>query len=262
MEIYKDLSLKATASAPSIIIWPETAVPFFFKTDREYTEQLMEFQSQLNAYLLFGSVLVKKKTNERYLLSNSAVLLGEDGSIAYIYDKIHLVPFGEYVPLQKILFFVNKLVVGIGDYTRGDHYLRARTPFGDFATLICYEIIFPGLVRKFYSTGGDFIVTITNDAWFGRTTGPFQHFSMAVFRAVENRKPVIRVANTGISGFIDSNGRIISRTNLFERGMLTRDIKTDSKISFYSKYGDLFSYVLIVFSIILLANLFGRARII
>ena len=262
MEIYKDLSLKATASAPSIIIWPETAVPFFFKTDRENTEQLMEFQSQLNAYLLFGSVLVKKKTNERYLLSNSAVLLGDNGSIAYIYDKIHLVPFGEYVPLQKILFFVNKLVVGIGDYTRGDHYLRARTPFGDFATLICYEIIFPGLVRKFYSTGGDFIVTITNDAWFGQTIGPFQHFSMAVFRAVENRKPVIRVANTGISGFIDSNGRIISRTNLFERGMLTRDIKTDSKISFYSKYGDLFSYVWIIFSIILLANLFGRARII
>lgn len=260
IEIYKDLSLKATSSSSSIIIWPETAVPFFFETDRVYTKELVDFQNQLNTYLLFGSVLIKGKTDERYLLSNSAVLLDKTGKIAYIYDKIHMVPFGEYVPLQKILFFINKLVVGIGDYTRGDRYLRAETPFGDFAPLICYEIIFPGLVRKFYSNGGDFIVNITNDAWFGRTTGPFQHFSMTVFRAIENRKPVIRAANTGISGFIDSNGRIISKTNLFQMAVLTGDIKTDSTRSFYTKYGDLFSYICVVFSIVLLTNLFGKIR--
>ena len=243
IEIYKDLSLKAISSSPSIIIWPETAVPFFFETDRVYTKELVDFQNQLNTYLLFGSVLIKGKTDERYLLSNSAVLLDKAGKVDYMYDKIHLVSFGEYVPLQKILFFLNKLVVGIGDYTRGDHYLRAETPFGDFAPLICYEIIFPGLVRKFYSNGGDFIVNITNDAWFGRTTGPFQHFSMTVFRAIENRKPVIRAANTGISGFIDSNGRIISKTNLFQMAVLTRDITTDSTGSFYAKYGDLFLHM-------------------
>jgi apolipoprotein N-acyltransferase len=260
IEIYNDLSLKAISSSPSIIIWPETAVPFFFETDRVYTKELVDFQNQLNTYLLFGSVLIKGKTDERYLLSNSAVLLDKAGKVDYMYDKIHLVPFGEYVPLQKILFFLNKLVVGIGDYTRGDQYLRAETPFGDFAPLICYEIIFPGLVRKFYSNGGDFIVNITNDAWFGRTTGPFQHFSMTVFRAIENRKPVIRAANTGISGFIDSNGRIISKTNLFQMAVLTRDITTDSTRSFYAKYGDLFSYIWVVFSIILLTNLFGKTR--
>jgi apolipoprotein N-acyltransferase len=260
IESYKDLSLKAASSSPSIIIWPETAAPFFFKTDVEYTKNLIDFQKQLNSYLLFGSVLIKSKTDERYVLSNSAVLLDKAGKVTYIYDKIHLVPFGEYVPLQKVLFFVDKLVVGIGDYTRGDYYYRAETPFGDFATLICYEIIFPGLVRKFYSNGGDFIVNITNDAWFGRTTGPYQHFSMAVFRAVENRKPVIRAANTGISGFIDSNGRIISKTNLFQQEILTGDITTDSTRSFYARYGDLFSYIWIVLSIILITNLFGKAR--
>jgi apolipoprotein N-acyltransferase len=262
MEIYKDLSLKAAASSPSIIVWPETAAPFFFQAERVYTEELVDFQNQLNAYLLFGSVLVKKKTDKQSLLSNSAVLLDETGDVAYIYDKIHLVPFGEYVPLQKILFFINKLVVGIGEYARGDRYIRAKTPFGDFATLICYEIIFPGLVRKFYANGGDFMVTITNDAWFGKTTGPYQHFSMAVFRAVENRKPVIRAANTGISGFIDSNGRILSRTDLFQKVILTGDVKTDKKISFYSKYGDLFMYICIIISIILLAHLFGKSRIV
>jgi len=260
IEIYKDLSIKASSSSPAIIVWPETAVPFFFQTDREYTKELVDFQKQLNTYLLFGTILVKEKKDGRYLLSNSAVLLDRAGKKTYIYDKIHLVPFGEYVPLQKILFFVNKLVAGIGDYSHGDSYFKAETSYGEFATLICYEIIFPGLVRKFYTKGGDFIVNITNDAWFGKTTGPYQHFSMAVFRAVENRKTVIRAANTGISGFIDSNGRIISKTDLFQRLVLTDDITSDTTRSFYTKYGDLFSYIWIVFSVILLTNLLGKAR--
>ena len=260
IESYRNLSFKAASSSPSMIVWPETAVPFFFKTDREYTKELIDFQNQINTYLLFGSVLVKVDRDGKYLLSNSAVLLDKAGRISYIYDKIHLVPFGEYVPLQKVLFFVDKLVVGIGDYKRGNHYFMAETPFGGFATLICYEVIFPGLVRKFYSNGGDFIVNITNDAWFGKTTGPYQHFSMAVFRAIENRKPLIRAANTGISGFIDSNGRIISKTKLSKQVVSTEDIKTDSTRSFYTKYGDLFSYLLIVYSVVLLTNIFGKTR--
>ncbi len=260
METYSNLSLQAVSSSPNLIVWPETSVPFFFGTDKKYTENLTVLQSRLGAYLLFGSVLVKEKGKERHLLSNSALLLGESGNVVYIYDKIHLVPFGEYVPLQKILFFIDKLVVGIGDYIPGNRHEIAETPFGEFAPLICYEVIFPGLVRKFYLNGGDFIVNMTNDAWFGRTTGPYQHFSIAAFRAVENRKPLIRAANTGISGFIDSNGRIIAETSLFQQAILTTEIKTDRTLSFYTKYGDLFSYVCIVFSIILLANILSRAR--
>jgi apolipoprotein N-acyltransferase len=260
MQIYHELSLKAVSSSPAIIIWPETSAPFFFGTDKAYTEKLIDFQRKLDAYLIFGSVLVKEKGEKRDLLSNSALLLDKDGKVSYVYDKIHLVPFGEYVPLHKFFFFIDKLVVGIGDYIQGGRYWVAETPFGGFATLICYEVIFPGLVRKFYLKGGDFIVNITNDAWFGKTTGPYQHFSMAVFRAVENRKPLIRAANTGISGFIDSNGRILSRTKIFQRTILTNDIKTDGTKSFYTKYGDLFSYLCIVFSILLLADIFGKAR--
>lgn len=260
MEIYKDLSLKAAEASPSLIVWPETAVPFFFMSDAARSDDLVTFQQQLNSHLLFGSILIKGKQGSQYRLSNSAVVLDESGKVVYTYDKIHLVPFGEYVPLQKILFFVNKLVVGIGDYVHGSHYLRAEIPSGTFVPLICYEIIFPGLVRKFYSDGGDYIVNITNDAWFGETSGPYQHFSMAVFRAVENRKPVIRAANTGISGFIDSNGKIVSQTKIFRKAVLTEDIKTDTTITFYAKYGDLFSYACIVFSIILLANIIGRVK--
>ena len=122
---------------------------------------------------------------------------------------------------------------------------------------ICYEIIFPGLVRKSYSRGGNFIVTITNDAWFGKTAGPYQHFSMAVFRAVENRKPVIRAANTGISGFIDSRGKVLGATSLFQRTAMTMDVATDARRSFYSRYGDLFSYLCVVITVLLLINVSG-----
>ncbi len=271
---YKDLSFAAAQSRPDLMIWPETALPFFFGRNKELTDQLTGFQKQLNSYLLFGSVLVKQqkykepppkngkrpdmKSHTPFLrvadigYANGAVLLDKNGNVTYIYDKIHLVPFGEYVPLKRLLFFVNKLTVGAGDYIPGDSHIKAVTPFGSFGTLICYEIVFPGLVRKFYVKGGDFIVNITNDAWFGRTHGPYQHFSMAVFRAIENRKPVIRAANTGISGFIDSSGRILGKTELFRRTFLVKDIKTDGTLAPYTKYGDIFSYLCIVCTLLLL----------
>lgn len=252
LHTYKELTLNVATKAPDIIIWPETALPFIFIEDKYLTEDLISFQKGLNSYLLFGSILIKNvKDSERSgtqknWLTNSALLLDKNGNISYIYDKIHLVPFGEYVPLKTILFFIDKLVYGVGDYYPGNHYLSAVTPFGDFATLICYEIIFPDMVRKFYTNGGDFIITITNDAWFGATHGPYQHFSMAVFRAIENRKPVLRAANSGISGFIDSNGRIIEASKLFERTYLFGEITKDKTLTFYTRYGDIFSYLCII----------------
>jgi len=250
---YEKLTASTLTQTPSLIIWPETALPFMFG-DEARSSDLVAFQRQLNAYLLFGSVLVKNPSSDGRpaALTNSALLLDKNGNLSYAYDKIHLVPFGEYVPLRGLLFFVDKLAEGIGDYVPGDKYIKAQTVFGSFGTFICYEIIFPGLVRKFYSRDGDFIVTITNDAWFGRTAGPYQHFSMAVFRAIENRKPVVRAANTGISGFIDSSGRIMKASALFERTTETMDIRTDSTRSFYSRYGDIFSYLCIVAGLFIL----------
>jgi len=255
LDIYRGLTLEAASHAyggasPDLIVWPETAIPFYFGTDNTHTEQLLDFQRTLDSYLLFGSVLKKKDAKEAY--TNSTVLLTKDGTLSYIYDKIHMVPFGEYVPFKSILFFIDKLAVGIGDYIPGDSYIKAVAPFGSFSTPICYEIAFPGLVRKFYIKGGDFIVTVTNDAWFGRTNGPYQHFSMAVFRAIENRKPVIRAANTGISGFINSNGEIVSQSELFTRTILKADIMTDTTNTSYTKYGDLFSFFCIIISLLLI----------
>jgi apolipoprotein N-acyltransferase len=129
------------------------------------------------------------------------------------------------------------------------------SPVAKISSPICFEIIFPGLVRKFVNNGAELIATITNDAWFGRSSAPYQHFSMAVFRAVENRVPVVRAANTGISGFIDQRGRILKKSDIFEKALLTGEITIGSfQESFYSKYGDLFAFLCIINTILLVAN--------
>ncbi|MCX8031107.1 MAG: apolipoprotein N-acyltransferase [Thermodesulfovibrionales bacterium] len=250
LNTYENLTLKTNSFSPDLVVWPETALPFIFGDDKALTNRLISFQKELNSYLLFGSILIRGTEGKKVKLSNSAVLLNKNGNISYIYDKIRLVPFGEYVPLKSFLFFIDKLVYGMGDYTPGDSYLRAITPFGTFATLICYEIIFPGMVRKFFIEDGDFIVTITNDAWFGYTNGPYQHFSMAVFRAIENRKPIIRAANSGVSGYINSNGKILNTSNLFERTFLVKELKKDKTKTFYTRYGDIFSYLCLILSFV------------
>lgn len=254
-EVYRGLSREAAKAKPDLIVWPESAVPFVFGRDKAETADLVAFQKELDAYLLLGAILKRDPKADNY--TNGAALLSRDGSLSYLYDKIHLVPFGEYVPLKSVLFFVDKLAYGIGDYVPGDSYVRAVTPFGSFATLICYESIFPGLTRKFYVRGGDFLVIVTNDAWFGTTNGPYQHFSMAVFRAIETRKTVVRAANSGISGVIDSTGRIGPTTALMTRGVLSTTIQNDKTITPYTKYGDIFCFVCIAASVVLF---FGRRR--
>lgn len=255
MNVYKSLTLDSLKYSPDMIIWPETALPFYFDYDKQLTDDLIGFQGQTNSYLLLGSMMIKpdRDNKKKVIYTNSAILFDKNAKISYIYDKIHLVPFGEYVPLRKVLFFINKLTYGIGDYTPGDIHLKAITPFGSFGTVICYEIIFPDLVRKFFvKDGANFLVNITNDAWFGTTSGPYQHFNMAIFRAIENRKPVVRVANTGISGYIDSKGKVVSSTELFKQTFAVYEIETNKTTTFYTKNGDLLIYFSFVITIILL----------
>ncbi len=250
-DTYLRLTGESLKYNPDIVIWPEASTPFYFGRDKEYTDELTDFVKEHKIYLLFGTARVKSFEKRKYSLANSAYLLSPAGEIKGSYDKIHLVPFGEYVPLKKMLFFVNKLVVGIGDFVSGDRYEIFETPKGRFGTVICYEIIFPGLVRKFVKGGAEFIVTITNDAWFGKTSAPYQHFSMAVLRAVENRVPVARAANTGVSGFIDSRGRILKASGIFEEGIHNGDIRIVTEKTFYTRHGDIFAYICLGLTIVI-----------
>lgn len=253
-EKYVNLTDKVIKDSPSLIVWPEASFPYAFEADIKNSQRLIDYQKSTDSFLLFGATLIKDKTDFQYKLANSVVLLNKKGEVISSYDKIHLVPFGEYVPL-KWLLPIDKLVADIGEFVPGKEYTVAHTPFGNLSTAICYEIIFPGLVRKFASNGADMIVTITNDAWFGRSSAPYQHFAMAILRAVENRMPVARSANTGISGFIDAKGRILQKTDIFVEATLTDEvtIKTFKK-TFYTKYGDLFSFLCILITFLCITN--------
>jgi apolipoprotein N-acyltransferase len=264
LRIYEGLTRKALKESPALVVWPETALPFYYDSDRKLTMRLINFIKEIRTPLLTGSVIIKDKKNKKgsgrvsshvQTLSNSAILFNRNGKPSYIYDKIHLVPFGEYVPLKNILFFIDKLVVAIGEFKAGNKYQKASTSWGQLGTLICYEVIFPGLVRKFFRDGGELIVNITNDAWFGRTTGPYQHFTMAIFRAVENRKPLVRAANTGISGFIDSTGRVTKTAGLFKERAITEVVNINKKhiTTFYTRFGDLFVF----FNMLISLSVFG-----
>ncbi len=206
-----------------------------------------------NAFLLFGTPSYKIQKgkvnhyNSAYLVSPSVELVGG-------YDKIHLVPFGEYVPMQDLLFFIGSLGEGIGDFKSGKETLNFSLPQGKFGVLICFEIIFPDLCRRFVKRGANFLVTITNDAWFGRTSAPYQHFSMATFRAVENRVFVARAANTGITGFIDPKGRILKKGGIFTEEAMNGTIRLSSQKTFYTLYGDIFAWVCSAFSTFIIVN--------
>ncbi len=249
---YFRLTSLALKQRPDLIIWPETALIFYYGSEKQYTERLNRFIKSNGFYLLTGAPLIRNIIKNKdgiyqYITSNSAILLGPDGNLRGLYDKIHLVPFGEYVPLRKILFFVQRLVEGIGDFKRGDTYSVFEIKRKRFFVVICYEAIFPGLVRTFPEA--DFMVNITNDAWFGNTSGPYQHTEMARLRAVERRISLVRVANTGISEVVDPLGRVLYRSNLNTETTKVIQLKGLIASSLYQRYGDIFSYIMILITV-------------
>lgn len=240
LRIYQDLTLAQADFRPDLVVWPETAVPFFLRHDprRSAVERLA---AKIGAPLLVGAPDRDGRLNSRYTVS--AFLITPGNGITGKYDKIHLVPFGEYVPLRPILFFVNKVARGaIGDFTPGTDSTVLSSPAGKFGVSISYEIYFPSEVRRFVQNGAEFLVNITNDAWYGRTAAPYQHVAMTVFRAVENRRYLVRAANTGISAVVAPDGRIIASSGLFERMAIRAAIAPSYGLTLYARYGDVFAW--------------------
>ena len=240
LDRYERLTRDAAARGAELIVWPEASAPFDFDDEPDYQLAIRSLAVETHRSLLFGSPAIAHGYRVPALL-NSAYLLNPDGTTQARYDKMHLVPFGEYVPLGPLLGFVNKLVSGIGDFIPGEGPVPMIVKNYQLGVAICFEIIFPELVRLEARDGARIIATITNDAWFGRSAAPLQHFSMAVFRAIENRTPVIRAANTGISGFIDANGRIGLTSHLFVEAVLLDTIQVSSLRTLYTRGGDIFA---------------------
>ena len=240
------LTKEAAEDNPDLIIWPEASFPEVLKTKESGAIKNINFSALKNLVqsiktpLLVGAVVLE---NEKYL--NTALLISKEGEVLGRYDKLHLVPFGEYVPLKKLLGFL-ETVVPIGNFTKGSDYTVFEMPDKDlrFSVLICFEDVFPELSRQFTKEGAEFLINITNDAWFKKTQAPYQHLSASVFRAVENRRLVVRSANTGVSGFIDAKGRLdlLSKAgeNIYIQGIKTKTVQTENSLSFYSKFGNIF----------------------
>jgi apolipoprotein N-acyltransferase len=200
----------------------------------------------LNASLLVGSPAYQQ-SSDGYQYFNSAYLLSPSGAEVGRSDKKHLVPFGEYVPFGKLLGFIEKLVVGVGDFSPGE--IRPLPLNGhSLGVLICYEAIFPKLARDYVRQGSDLLVNLTNDAWFGRSSAPYQLLAMTRFRAIENRIWIARAANTGISALISPAGSVAISGPIFEELQLSGSVGLGVEATFYTKYGDLFAYVCLVIS--------------
>ena len=237
IDLYENLTIKTCPSAADLVVWPETAVPFFFLGENRLSPRLFQLTRRTGATLLFGSPAVNYPGGQPQFY-NRAYLLSPEGRISF-YDKVHLVPFGEYIPLKKLLPFVGKIVQAIGDFSPGPGSYGLDHPKGKIGVLICFETIFPELSRAYKQEGCRLLVNMTNDAWFGKTSAPYQHLSMLTFRAVENRLWIARAANTGFSAVIDSTGQITKRFPLFQTGGIYATIPLREGKTFYSRHGDL-----------------------
>ena len=233
LAIYRASTIEASRRGADLVVWPETALPFVF--DAGQRGVVHELAREAPAYLLVGALAGGPDGNR-----NSAFLIAPDGAVAGRYDKRHLVPFGEYVPLEGLLSFVD--VLGGGAVRPGRETPVFSTPHARLGVVICYEAIFPSEVRAFFVRGADVLINITNDAWFGHSAAPVQHLAMAAFRAVENRSYLVRAANTGISAVVAPDGRIIRGSGLFSREIVSAAIAPRLTPSVYTRYGDVFAW--------------------
>jgi apolipoprotein N-acyltransferase len=247
---YLRMTREAIAQGAELVIWPESATPYRFRENHPTSEEIRKIAREARVPVLLGSDELEPGDPVRYY--NSAFLVRPDGTTGGVYRKMHLVPFGEYVPLKRLFFFAGPLVEAVSDFSPGDKAALLPVDGHKINVSICYEIVYPNLVRNFVLEGSELLTTITNDAWFGDTSAPHQHFAQASMRAIEQGRYLVRAANTGISGIVDPHGRVLARSGLFEPAMLIGEARYLRGSTFYARTGDLFAYVSAVLTLVLL----------
>jgi apolipoprotein N-acyltransferase len=255
MARYRQLTLEAAREHPALMVWPETAAPFFFQEPGPRRDEIIALARETGVPIAFGSPAFRQLPEGGLQQLNRTYLVDATGRERGSYDKMQLVPFGEYVPFSRVLFFVSQVVTAVGQLGAGLVPTVFEIPGGRFGALICYEGIFPALTRRFVVDGADFLVNVTNDAWYGNTSAPYQHLAQATFRTVENRVPMVRAANTGISAIIDADGRIRWQGPLFEMLWHVDEIRWPGMRTIYTRFGDAFVWLCVVVTVA--AILFG-----
>ena len=258
MDELERISIEAVRQDPSsspeknLVIWPEVPAPFYF-LDPKFAARAERVARESGAHFLVGVVEWRPGPDNRLQPYNSAVLLDPAGQRKFQYDKIHLVPFGEYVPLRRVLKFAESLVAEVGDYQPGSAYAVGQLPGGKFGAFICFEAIFPDEVRRFTAHGAELLINITNDGWYGRSAAPEQHLAIARVRAVENRRWLLRATNNGYTVAIDPYGREVARLAPDIRGVLRAPYSFRSDRTVYSRFGDWFAVACVIVSVGFLA---------
>lgn len=271
---------KDWSAAPRLIIWPESPAPFYVN-DPKFNTWLATLASDQDAFILAGSLgLRNPKDGGDYDIFNSAVLVAPSGAFMARYDKVHLVPFGEYVPFQSLLFFAKNLTRQVGTFSRGSERTVFQLPASatkqelnehqhhegmvmppaptekissrgyKAGAFICYESVFPDEVRQFAQNGAQVFINLSNDGWFGETGAPGQHLNMARMRAVENNRWLLRATNTGITGSIDPYGRVVARAERNQRLALNAPYAMLTETTYYTRHGDVFAYLCAIISLL------------
>jgi apolipoprotein N-acyltransferase len=250
-EVYRDSTLAvlegmtAEVKGASMVVWPETAVPLYVKHTGSYMESMVDLARTGGFYILTGFPDYEQ-TPDGIKYYNSAMLVSPGGEVMGEYRKIHLVPFGEMIPFEDRIAVLRNINFGEGDFSAGTDYKVFEVGSKRFGVAICFESIYPDLVRKFVRKGSDFIVNITNDEWFGPSAGPSQHAQMAVMRCIEFRVAMARCANTGISMLVDPYGRVTERTGLFRRETLCGSLRMTEPGTPYLRWGYITDVMLIL----------------
>ena len=243
--------IDARSDVVRLILWPETPAAFYFNHDPEFRRRMESIATSSDAYFFFGFVDFRRRPSgdvERDPY-NSVAMIAPDGRAISQYDKVHLVPFGEYIPYQNLFFFVDKISTEAGNFRPGDRVVV--TPLDNrhsAGTFVCYEAVVPDLVRQFARDGSQLFVNVTNDAWFGESAAPFQHLAMARMRAIENHRYLLRAANNGISAIIDPDGRIVNSVPRNQRTFLEGHFGFETQMTVYSQYGDIFAWLCLLAS--------------
>jgi apolipoprotein N-acyltransferase len=248
-EQYLRMSRDALARGATFVIWPESSTPFFFEHDLIRGGAIRRLAAEGRATLLIGSDQIEPvraepgRTDPAERLYNAAFLVKPDGHVGAVYRKMHLVPFGEYVPARRLLFFVSPIVEAMTDFSPGDAPVLLPVGRHVASTAICYEVIYGSLMRRFVLEGSELLTTITNDAWYGWSSAPYQHWDQAAMRSIENGRYLARAANTGISGFVDPYGRVIQMSSLFEEDLLVADVRFLTVRTVYAVLGDVIAWL-------------------
>jgi len=256
-----ELTKKSLFFNPDLIVWSESSAPFpyeyWLRKNNRYALRIDRFISSTKKPFIIGSIEFNGEYFNHKFLGDffNVAIYYDNGRLRNVYRKIHLVPFGEWFPYKKLFPFVAKILekAGAGDFTPGDDYIVFNSEEFNFNVLICFEDVIGDLARKFVKKGSDLLVNVTNDAWTGSKKAEIQHFSISIFRAIENRRSLVRAANGGVTAIVDPYGKVLKSLKLFKSDFLIGDVPIVSNhITFYTKAGNLLPRIILIVAFIML----------